>query len=116
MENTKIPQDMKDALIKFDAAAEAIVKSFLDTVESQEPPKIIYHYTNDVGLRGILESGQLWLSDIFNLNDPSELSHGFSHAVSDLPDARAHPSPIPRVRVIEKVLFVVGWLRLFRLF
>ena len=84
MENTNIPQDMKDALTKFDAIADGIVKSFLKTVESQEPPEIIYHYTNDVGLRGILETGQLWLSDIFNLNDPSELSHGFSHAVNIL--------------------------------
>ena len=97
MENTKIPQDMKDALLKFDAAAEAIVKSFLDTVESQEPPKIIYHYTNDVGLRGILESGQLWLSDIFNLNDPSELSHGFSHAVKILNDKAAEGPPESQV-------------------
>ena len=62
MENTKIPQDMKDALTTFDATAEGIVKSFLQTVEAQEPPAIIYHYTNDVGLRGILETGQLWLS------------------------------------------------------
>jgi hypothetical protein len=34
------------------------------------PPPIIYHYTNDAGLRGILESGKLWLTDIFDLNDP----------------------------------------------
>lgn len=84
MENAKIPQDMQDALTKFDVTAEGIVKSFLETLELQEPPEIIYHYTNDVGLRGILETGQLWLSDIFNLNDPSELSHGFSHAVNIL--------------------------------
>jgi len=32
----------------------------------------------DVGLRGILETGQLWLTDVFSLNDPSELNHGFS--------------------------------------
>lgn len=54
-----IPQDMQDALTKFYATADGIVKSFLETVESQEPPEIIYHYTNDVGLRGILETGQL---------------------------------------------------------
>jgi len=89
MENLNIPQDMQDALSKFDATAQGIVKSFLETVEAEEPPAIIYHYTNDVGLRGILETGQLWLSDIFNLNDPSELSHGFSHAVKILNDKAA---------------------------
>lgn len=92
MENTKIPQYMKDTITKFDATAEGIVASFLETVESQEPPETIYHYTNDAGLRGILETGQLWLSDIFNLNDPSELSHGFSHAVNIL-NNRAEKGP-----------------------
>ena len=37
---------------------------------------IIWHYTDDNGLRGILEKGTLWLTDIFSLNDPSELRHG----------------------------------------
>jgi hypothetical protein len=41
--------------------------------EGEEPPHIIYHYTGDVGLRGILETGQLWLTDVYGLNDPSEL-------------------------------------------
>jgi hypothetical protein len=30
-------------------------------------PPIVYHYTNDVGLKGIQEVGQLWLTDIFDL-------------------------------------------------
>jgi hypothetical protein len=51
------------------------------------------NYTNDTGLRGILESGKLWLTDIFNLNDPSELSHGFSHAISILRDKAADGRP-----------------------
>src|ERR1035437_5356111 len=93
--NMDIPQDMKDALKKFDATAEECVKSFLETVESQEPPEIIYHYTNDVGLRGILDTGQLWLSDIFSLNDPSELIHGFSHAVNIL-NSKAENGPPDR--------------------
>ena len=92
MPNTKIPQDMHDALTKFDATAGGIVNTFLEKVESREPPEIIWHYTNDVGLRGILETGQLWRSDIFNLNDPSELSHGFSHAVKIL-NSRAKEGP-----------------------
>lgn len=93
MENAKIPQDMLDALAKFDSTAKQIVDSFCKTLESQEPPQTIYHYTNDVGLKGILETGQLWLTDIFNLNDPSELSHGFSHAVNILNDRAANGSP-----------------------
>ncbi len=40
----------------------------------------MFHYTNDIGLRGILQSGNLWLTDMFSLNDPSELHHGYSAA------------------------------------
>ena len=45
---------------------------------------MIYHYTNDAGLQGIIESGKLWFSDIFGLNDPSELRHGLKVAIDVL--------------------------------
>jgi hypothetical protein len=45
---------------------------------------MIYHYTNSAGLKGILESGNLWFSDIFGLNDPSELRHGLGCAIDIL--------------------------------
>jgi hypothetical protein len=79
---SEIPPDLRDALKEFDTKADQIIKSFLGTLEAQKPPSIIYHYTNDVGLRGILETGKLWLNDIFDLNDPSELKHGLSLALN----------------------------------
>lgn len=97
---TDIPQDMKNALTEFDTTANGIVRSFIEKLESQDPPEFIYHYTNDVGLKGILETGQLWLTDIFSLNDPTELSHGFSHAVNRL-NAKADTGP-PESRVFAK--------------
>lgn len=36
----------------------------------------LYHYTSAAGLRGILESRSIWLSDIRSLNDPRELIFG----------------------------------------
>lgn len=87
-----LPQEMQDALANFDATSGAFLNSFLATVEERKPPDIIYHYTNDVGLRGILESGQIWLSDIFYLNDPSELRHGVSLAV-DILTRKAESGP-----------------------
>ena len=75
------PRDMQDALDKFNREAEQINTSFVENLKSQKPPQIIYHYTDDVGLRGILESGRLWLTDVSNLNDPSELNHGLSQAI-----------------------------------
>jgi hypothetical protein len=41
----------------------------------------IYHYTDDRGLAGILESGRIRLTEIFGLNDPTELRHGVSPAI-----------------------------------
>ncbi len=80
----QIPQDMMEALEKFDSQAGSFHESFTKALPSGEIPEIIYHYTNDIGLRGILESGKLWTTDIFNLNDPSELSHGLSISVNVL--------------------------------
>ena len=79
-----LPQDMREQLQKFDKEAEELVASFVGKIDSSPPPPLIYHYTNDAGLRGILETGKIWLTDIFNLNDPSELSHGFSHVIKIL--------------------------------
>jgi hypothetical protein len=41
-------------------------------------PKVtsLAHYTNLAGLHGILESGQLWASNVAFLNDREELLHG----------------------------------------
>lgn len=76
-----LPPDMQAALDQFDNAAENIIAGFVGPLDTQKPPSLIYHYTGDLGLRGILESGKLWLTDIFGLNDPSELTHGFDISV-----------------------------------
>ncbi|MGH9398308.1 MAG: DUF2971 domain-containing protein [Terriglobia bacterium] len=58
-----------------------------------KPPPVIYHYTNDRGLSGILGTGKIWLTDIFSLNDPSELRHGLSHGISVLERRVANGAP-----------------------
>lgn len=75
---------MRKALDNFEKEFQKIIGSFIQHIEASALSPIIYHYTNDVGLRGILESGRLWLTDIFNLNDPSELEYGVSKAVDIL--------------------------------
>ena len=65
------------------------VTEFGAILEKEKPPPLIYHYTNGDGLRGILESGCLRFTSIFNLNDPSELHHGVSHACRIIDDASA---------------------------
>jgi hypothetical protein len=78
------PQELQDAIDAFNNEAHQLVSAFASTPEMQATPPIVYHYTNDVGLRGILETGKLWLTDIFDLNDPSELRHGFSLGLETL--------------------------------
>jgi hypothetical protein len=83
-----VPPDMRLELDKFNQAAEQLIYSYVVS-----PPQIIYHYTNDVGLKGILKTGKLWLTDMFNLNDPSELGHTFSHVTKILIDKAVDGPP-----------------------
>ncbi len=76
-----IPADMRAAIDKFSNRADGIVNAFARELGERPPPPIIYHYTNDAGLRGIVETGRLWFTDIFNLNDPTELKHGIGPAI-----------------------------------
>lgn len=81
MTEPSIPADMLAAIDTFYGSAEGIVNVFAGEFEKMPPPPIIYHYTNDAGLRGILETGKLWFTDIFHLNDPTELKHGVGPAI-----------------------------------
>jgi hypothetical protein len=55
-----------------------------EAVKALPLPESIFHYTNDVGLHGILGSGKIWLTDMAHLNDPSELQHGVDIAFEEL--------------------------------
>jgi Protein of unknown function (DUF2971) len=83
-EQGSVPDDMREATEKFYAEAEITVNAFAANMDSQPPPPTIYHYTDDAGLRGILQSGKMWITDIFNLNDPTELKHGMMAALDIL--------------------------------
>lgn len=81
----KLTAELQNSVDTFKKAAKDLSDRFRSEFP-QEPPSTLYHYTTDVGLYGIFESGSLWLSDIFFLNDPSELRHGISLAVAVLKD------------------------------
>lgn len=78
---TPLPAEMRAAIEAFNRNTDDIVNSFKPALDKQPPPSIIYHYTDDGGLRGIIETGKLWLTDVFTLNDPSELRHGLEPAI-----------------------------------
>lgn len=45
---------------------------------TKDPPQIIYHYTSQEGLLGILATKRVWATDILFLNDSSEFQHTLS--------------------------------------
>jgi hypothetical protein len=78
-----------DAILDtFSAETEEVVNTFSQEMVKAPAPATIYHYTDDRGLAGILESGRIRLTDIFGLNDPTELRHGLSPAIKLLNAAR----------------------------
>jgi hypothetical protein len=70
-----LPNDVLAALDNFDVAQEAAFQPYLTALEAQTPSPI-FHYTSENGLKGILNAGTFWLTDAFQLNDPTELMHG----------------------------------------
>lgn len=73
-----LPADLHAAVGELGRAAERPVNAFSSTMEGQPTPPVLYHYTTGDGLISILRSGQLWMTDAFYLNDPSELRYGTS--------------------------------------
>jgi hypothetical protein len=97
-----LPKDLQDVIVEFEQETDNIVNSFCNKMDSATPPGIIYHYTDASGLQGILESGKIRLTDIFNLNDPSELKHGCEPMISMLKSA-AERSGSSDLQLISKI-------------
>jgi hypothetical protein len=48
---------------------------------SDEVTNPLFQYTDAAGIKGIIDSQEIWLTSLFHLNDPSELYHGVNCAV-----------------------------------
>lgn len=48
--------------------------------DMENPPEILYHYTTQIGLLGILSKGSLWATKIHYLNDAAEYELAFGLA------------------------------------
>lgn len=68
-------QNIQPGFLRAQMASIAFEKRLLG-VESYFCYGLLTHYTNLQGLKGILESGGFWLSDIRFLNDADEFEHG----------------------------------------
>lgn len=52
--------------------------SAIKKIYSNLPTKPLYHYTTLYGFQGIVESRSIWATNVFYLNDASEVSHAIS--------------------------------------
>ncbi|HXM20831.1 MAG TPA: DUF2971 domain-containing protein [Terriglobales bacterium] len=91
-----ISPEVRKAQERFTKEAKEVLRLFKEKVEGRTSPGTVHHYTDDVGLSGILETGKLRLSNLFKLNDPSELRHGLSIA-SDILKTRALREPLAKL-------------------
>lgn len=72
-----------------------------------EKPSLLYHYTTPEGLKGILQSGALWATEVRYLNDASELDYALQFARKELDEFLFdHP---PSTSALQKL---AGQLRL----
>ncbi len=65
------------------SSAQAVFKqisTIYDRQYSFEPPPdtILFHYTSAEGLKGIIESNELWATSAYYLNDAAEMFYGYN--------------------------------------
>lgn len=76
---------MMNELEIFDEECEQILQQHINFIE-KTLPDTLYHYTGSSGLKGIIENGNFHFTNIWQLNDPSELEHGYAHARAIIKD------------------------------
>lgn len=79
-----LPPELEKSVADLDQAVRRIAEEYPIELEKTPTPPILHHYTDDNGLIGILKSGHLWLTDVFYLNDPSEMKYGVTIATEML--------------------------------
>jgi len=85
------PPALQQALDQLNAYTDAELKA-REAANSISVP--LYHYTDAEGIKGIIESQQIWFTHYRHLNDPSELHFGMNVARSLLNEiAGTKPSP-----------------------
>jgi hypothetical protein len=68
-----LPALLEFEILKYKSWIEEKLKN---TQQSQLVKRPLYHYTDADGLKGIVENGSIWFTDVRHLNDPSEFRFG----------------------------------------
>jgi len=77
-------------------------------VTSQIPPEVLYHYTTQAGLLGIIESRTIWATHTRFLNDTSEYQHALDLVLRHIAQIRLkNKSRVPALDAMKEGLSVV---------
>jgi hypothetical protein len=94
---------------QFGADLDALVRAQVEKIRPPTPPEIIWHYTSGAALIQIIESGEMWATQMGCLNDASELRHAITlvrRAAEERRGALTRPSEEDRTffNVIDEYL------------
>jgi len=90
------------------------IRAFLDAIQ-RSAPEALYHYASVRGLQGILESGEIWATNVHYLNDISEYTHALGLAREYLRQLETSAAPDVSVAVSE-MLFQLDRLQEIEIF
>jgi hypothetical protein len=82
---------------------------------SLEPPPVLYHYTTQTGLLGIIESGEIWASDMRYLNDATEFMLALELArkiVLSLDNSTTRPHEYARISELSHTVEMITVMKL----
>lgn len=84
-----------------------MIRSITQRLYSELPRERLYHYTTFEGLRGIIDSGALWTSDVRYMNDSAELRHtaDLIRTEADRRIRSGHPTPQLLNRFVDWVAY-----------
>jgi hypothetical protein len=85
------------------SSVELISRRFAN-LQQDNPPDVLYHYTDRAGLLGILKTGELWATKIQYMNDSTEFSYCLSLTKSLLDDRLSNSRSHEDRQILDWVL------------
>lgn len=73
-------------------------------------PKVLYHYTNSVGISGMLKESKIWLSDSRFVNDKTEGSHFIDLSIATVSELIKSTDSKTKKRYYESIIYFIETL------
>lgn len=76
-------------------------KLWIDGFLAQEPPPVLYHYTDETGLHGMFTRGEIWATNFRFFNDATEFEHGRELARNEIDGALSREADSVRIELLK---------------